>query len=180
MPTIKSNKICEIRSIRIGGTQTEHRPAVPELRNSVPIEASSYTCVLLTRLTSGVVTLSAGEADSRLAFIVGRGLARPSRTFSSMCDHGGRRFSADGAPAGRRQYRALCHGRGQHLLQARDALALGRRGRIAGADDGTRALQQLHALVGLAHHRCERLDRSLTLQQQHEELVADQRLVLAD
>src|SRR5215471_1436872 len=87
---------------------------------------------------------------------------------------------ASSAEAWRGQYRALCDGRSQQLLQPRDALVLGRRGRIAGADDGTRALQQLHALVGLAHHRCERLDRSLTLQQQHEELVTDQRLVLAD
>jgi len=107
-------------------------------------------------------------------------MSAAGRTFSSMCDHEGRRVSADGAPAGRRQYRALCEGRGQQLLQPRDALALGRRGRIAGADDGTRALEQLRALVGLRHHDCERLDGTLTLQQQHEELVADQRLVLVD
>src|SRR5262245_48572982 len=30
-----------------GGTQTERRPAVPELRNSVPIDANSYTRALL-------------------------------------------------------------------------------------------------------------------------------------
>ena len=51
------------------GTQTERRPAVPELRNSVPIDASLYTRALLIRLTWGVVTLSRREADRSLAFV---------------------------------------------------------------------------------------------------------------
>jgi hypothetical protein len=57
------NLTCAWRELRGGG-----RP-VSEWRNSVPIEAISYTRALLMRLTSGVATLSSGEADSRLAFV---------------------------------------------------------------------------------------------------------------
>src|SRR5262244_4342075 len=44
----------ESRRLTCGGTQTERRPAVPELRNSVPIDASLRTRALLIRLTWGV------------------------------------------------------------------------------------------------------------------------------
>jgi len=46
--------IFESRSLPVrGGTRTERRPAVPELRSSVPIDASLYTRALLIRLTWG-------------------------------------------------------------------------------------------------------------------------------
>ena len=75
---LAENLTCACRELRGG-----RRPAVSEWRNGVPIETSSYRRALLIRLRSGVVTLSSGEAESRLAFV-----GRLKGTLGSRIDGG--------------------------------------------------------------------------------------------